>query len=95
MTFLLDLVQSFSKLTIQIIKFRFLEIDLFLMLQLILFFEINGILIFLFLLLLASLKVSDKFVETAIFILLDPLTLNLLLMIHKLIVSMGLLDTLI
>jgi hypothetical protein len=95
LTFLLDLVESFSKLAMQIMKLRLLKFELFLMLQLFVFFEVNSILVLLFVLLLPREEVSDKFIETVVFVLLDSLSLDLLLMIHQLVVSVGLLDTLI
>jgi hypothetical protein len=95
LTFLLDLVESFSKLAMQIMKLRLLKFELFLMLQLFVFFEVNSILVLLFVLLLPREEVSDKFIEAVVFVLLDSLSLDLLLMIHQLVVSVGLLDTLI
>lgn len=95
LTFLLDLVESFGKLAMQIMKLRLLKFELFLMLQLFVFFEVNGILVLLFVLLLPCEEVSDKFIESVVFVLLDPLALDLLLMIHQLVVSVSLLDTLI
>ncbi len=65
------------------------------MLQLFVLLEINGILVLLFVLLLPRKEVSDEFVETVVFVLLDPLPLDLLLVIHQLVVAVGLLDTLI
>jgi len=94
-TFLLNLAESFGELAVQIIEPRLLDIDLFLVLQLFVFLEINGILVLLFVLLLPRKEVSDEFVETVVFVLLDPLPLDLLLVIHQLVVAVGLLDTLI
>ena len=95
LTFLLDLVESFSKLAMQIMKLRLLKFELFLMLQLFVLFEVNGILVLLFVLLLPREEVSDKFIESVVFVLLDSLALDLLLMIHQLVVSVCLLNTLI
>lgn len=59
------------------------------------FLEVDGILVLLLVLLLPREEVSDELVESLVLAVLDPLALDLLLVIHQLVVSVRLVDALV